>query len=248
MNSKKFLLMLLIIIELSLLGCENQSTAPENVRSYNFIIQTTSSYIHGAVVSIKTRQQNYTTTTNNKGKCEISISNEVLLPEFLIVTVDHSSIKPHAISVPGEKNSNSNKTINCESAPSRVLVREARLHHLGDDSYTGSENSQLQIATEGVELSFSFYLSSIPNSMPYIRIFARGVQHPTEIKINGITTDRLNNSNVNGDLSFYKGQLTASPSTVFKKGTNIFSIKTFYRSSFYDWDDIEFCGLLLYYP
>jgi hypothetical protein len=166
----------------------------------------------------------------------------------VIATVDHSSIKPHAASVPGAKNSNNNKSITCEAAPSRVLVREVKLHHLGNDYYTGPENSQLQIVTEGVELSYSFYLSSIPSSMPYIRIFARGVQCRTEVKINGISTDYLGESTANGDLSRYSFRLTANPATVFKIGTNYLRIRTGYYSEHDPWDDIEFCSLLLYYP
>ncbi len=238
----------LIMTTLSLFSCERNPTTPENIRSYSFVIQTSSSLIQGAIVSIQTSRQNYSGTTNNKGKCEISISNDVSLPEFVIVTVDHSSIKPHALSVPGAKNSNSNKSVTCESAPSQVLVREVTLHHIGDDHYAGPENSQLQIWSEGIEQSFNFYLSSIPGSMPYIRIFARGVQRRIEVKINGIATDYLGNSAANGDLSLYKFQLTANPATVFKRGTNLLSIKSIYDSSCDDWDDIEFCGLLLYYP
>lgn len=248
MNSKKYFVIALVLTTVFLFNCDQQPTTPENIRSYSFLIQTGSSLIQGAIVSIQTKQQNYSATTNNKGKCEISITNTVSLPDFLIATIDHSSIMPHAITVPGAKNSNSNRSINCESIPSRVLVREVELHHLGNDLYGGPENSQLQIPTEGIQLSYSFYLSSIPNSMPYIRIFARGVQCRTEVKINGITTDYMGDSAANGDLSLYKFQLTANPATVFKTGTNNLTIRTGAYNEQDPWDDIEFCSLLLYYP
>ncbi len=240
--------MILIILLLSLVACEKNPSEPENVRAYRFTIETRSSTIAGAIVSIQTSAQTYAATTNNKGNCEISISNDVFLPEHVIVTVDHSSIKPHALSVPGEKNSNSSKTITCEAAPSQVLVRQVKLHHLGNDLYGGPENSQLQIPTEAIELSYSFYLSSIPNSMPYYRIFARGLQCSPELKINGITTNRLGDSAANGDLSFYNHQLNGNPASLFKIGTNYLTIRTGYYDEHDPRDDIEFCSLLLYYP
>ena len=230
-------------------GCKKDPTQPENARFYTIILKSSaSSPIRGGEVSIQTARSDYRATTGDDGKAQFTIPNEVLLPAFVIVTADHQSTMPEARTLPGTHDSNTNRTIICEPAPSRVLVREATLHHIGDDNYTGDPNSQLQIPAEGIRLSFAFNLSGIPVSMPFIRFYARGIQRRTEIKINGITVDRLADSDPDGDLSRYSGQLTANPATVFRIGTNLITIETVYDSSIDDWDDIEFCSMLLYYP
>lgn len=220
---------------------------PADSRAYNFSVALNSSALSSAVVAIRTTAQNYSASTDGQGKCRITIPNSVDLPAYVIVTVDHSSIKPNAFSVSGSSNANGNKTVNCTNAPSNVLLKEAMLHHLGDDYYTGDPNSQHQLRTEGLSKSFYFNLSGIPSTMPRLQIFARGIQNPTEIILNGIATDYLNNSSSNGDLSQYDTQLTANPQTVLRTGSNTLTIKTGLHNSS-DWDDIEFCGLLLYYP
>ncbi|MFH1118900.1 MAG: hypothetical protein V1775_03700 [Bacteroidota bacterium] len=229
-------------------GCdEDQSVEPDDSRLYKFTVTRSSSVLANASVSIQTSYQYYHGVTDNQGKCQIKIPNEVTLPTYVIVTVDHNSIMPYALSVPGSDNSNSNKSVNCQNAPSTVLLKEVNLHHLGNDDYGGAPNSQHQLSSEGIEKSFSFYLSSIPGTMPRIQLFARGIEHPTEIKFNGITTDKLENSASNGDLSRYDGQLTANTHTVLHAGNNTITIKTGPNNSSDPWDDIEFCGLLLYY-
>ena len=228
-------------------GCDDDPPVePENARSYKFNVTRSSSVLANASVSIQTSYKYYHGVTDNQGKCQIIIPNEVTLPTFVIVTVDHNSIMPYALSVPGSDNSNSDKSVNCQNAPSKVLLKEVNLHHLGNDNYGGAANSQHQLLIEGIERSFSFYLSSIPSSMPRIQLYARGIEEPTEIIFNGITTDKLQNSAYNGDLSRYDGQLTANTHTVLHAGNNTFTIKTAINNDS-DWDDIEFCGLLLYY-
>ena len=83
--------------------------------------------------------------------------------------------------------------------------------------------------------------------MPKIRFFARGIQHPTEIWINGIIVNHLGNSNPNGDLSLYDFQLSGAPQSLLKLGSNMISIMTAAYDPISDlWDEIEFCSLALY--
>lgn len=248
-QNKNFLFGLMLLLVAALSSCDKKPTQPENARVYAVTLKTfSSSPVRGAAVSIKTAASNYAATTDNDGKAQITIPNEIALPAFVILTADHSSIMPEGRSLPGAQNSNASRAITCEPAPSRILVREADLHHIGDDHYGGDPNSQLQISTEGVRRSFTFNLSGIPGSMPYIRFFARGIQYRTEIQINGIAVDYLGDSSADGDLSRYSFQLTANPATVFRTGANVLTVQTVYDSSIDDWDDLEFCSLLLYYP
>lgn len=218
---------------------------PEQQRSYSFTVSKNGTALSGANVSIATSGQHYSVTSDNNGKCKITIPNIVDLPTFLIVNIDHSQIKPFALTVSGAIDAKSNKNIDCEAVPFDVKVRESGLHHLGNDQFGGSANSQLQNSAEGLERSFFFSLNSVPSSMPRLQIYARGVQEPTEIILNGITVDKLGNSDPDGDLSRWDFQLTANPNTVLKAGNNVLTIKTGANGSS-DWDDIEFCGLLLY--
>lgn len=240
--------LLLAAIAFSQICCQKDPTKPENSRVYTVTLQIASTPVRGASVSIETESNQYVATSDENGKAELAIPNEVPLPPLVIVTADHSSIKPEARALPGSQDSDVSRSITCEASPSRVLVREAALHHIGDDDYGGEPNSQLQISTEGTRLSFTFNLASIPSSMPYIRVFARGIQYPLQIKINGITTDRFGNSPSDGDLGRYTYQLTANPATVFRAGSNVLTLESYYRTNEDDWDDLEFCSLLLYYP
>jgi hypothetical protein len=236
------------LLTLVIAGCEKASE-PEPCRRYSITVNNSySSPIEGASVSIQTSSGTYRENTSSKGKATLTIPNDVSLPEYVVLTIDHSSIMPEGRSYSGDENTSVSKSITCSRAPSRILVKDVTLHHTGDDNYGGSENSQLQIPTEGKSISYSFNLSSIPSSMPHIRFFARGVQYKTEVIINGITTDRFIDSPSDGSLGRYSFQLTADPYTVFRVGNNTLTIKSGVRESDGDWDDLEFCSLLFYYP
>ena len=239
---------LTVLIALIFNGCKKSETEPEpETRSYSFTVFRSGSALSNSSVSIATKDKYYSATTANDGKCQINIPNYVVLPTYVIVNIDHNSIKPYALSVSGSIDTKTSKTINCQNVPSNVQVRDASLHHLGNDIYGGSANSQLQLPTEALQKSYNFNLANIPTAMPYLHIYARGVEHPTEIILNGITTDYLGNSAANGDLSYWDFKLTANPNTVLKRGNNVLTIKTGENNGSDQWDDIEFCGLLLYY-
>jgi hypothetical protein len=237
---------ILMAIGVTLLGgCKDPVAHEEDVRQYNVrVLRSGTVPVSGALVNILTASGLYSGTTNGDGRAGLKIGNDVSLPPYVVVTINHPTIMPEAGVLPGNTGATAGGTFNCSSAPSRVLVREVTLHHLGDDMFGGSENSQLQIPSEGLERSFAFDLASIPGSMPRIRLFARGVQGPLEIKINGIITDRLADSPTSGALGLYHFVLTANPRTVLRVGRNVLTLRTSHLS---DWDDLEFCSLLLYY-
>lgn len=233
-------------VALMIASCKKEETNPDT-RTYSFTISRNSSALANSSVSIATQSQNYTATTDNSGKCKINIPNSISLPTYTIVTIDHSSIKPYCLSVSGAQNAESNIPINCTNVPSIVRFRGVALHHLGNDVYGGSANSQLQLASEGLEKSFSYTLPATPGVMPRIQIYARGIEYPAEIYFNNHLTATLSNSASNGDLSLYDFQLGGNASTIFHTGSNIITIKTGATGLPDAWDDFEFCGVLLYY-
>jgi hypothetical protein len=242
----------IFILQFLFMACvlfQNCKKVEADMRSYSFTVSRNNSPLASSSVSIETRNQNYTVTTDNDGKCKIDIPNSINLPSYTIVTIDHSSIKPYCLSVSGASNANSNLPINCTDVPTIVRLRQVDLYHLGNDQYSGSANSQLQLPSEGLEKSFSYSLPATPGIMPRIQIYARGIQHSVKIFCNGVATGSLANSPLSGDLSLYDFQLSGNANTIFRGGNNIITIKTGATGLSNDpWDDIEFCGLLLYYP
>ena len=250
MSRAKALFFMLCIVAAAL-GCSKNPTNSEVKSSRNYYFTVTdnsSSPIANATVQIPTSSGTYSANTTNDGKCHLSIPNSVILPTYVVATIDNLRFMPEASSVSGESNQSTEKYIRCMSSPNRFYVRQIDLHHLGNDIYDGSANSQLQISAQGSSISFSFYLDQAPGLMPYIRLYARGIENPTRIKINGYTTNTMGNSAANGDLSFYSFRLSGNPAQYFKSGTNILTIETAPTGLSNDpLDDIEFCALALYY-
>jgi len=203
--------------------------------------------VSDAAVAIPLDSHTYRASTNNSGSWTIAIPDDVALPAKVIATIDHVSIMPEAESFPGNPGTHSARSSSCTKIVNHVYVKDAGLHHLGNDRYGGSPNSQLQVSTEGLEKSYTFHLDQAPGRMPMIRLYARGIQERTEIKINGISVDYLGDSDSSGGLSRYNFRLTANPSTVLHGGTNTLTIRTGAYTESDPWDDVEFCSLILYF-
>jgi hypothetical protein len=220
----------------------------DNGRHYSVVAQTTSSKpIPGASIAIRLAGALYQASTDQTGRVDIPIPGSVALPDYVVVTVDHSSYMPEAVTVSGGQNASVTRTVTCTTSPGKVLLREVRLHHLGDNHFTGDPNSQLQMSSEGTVMKFQFTLSSVPSTMPYLRLYGRGIQYTTRIKVNGVQVSSLSNSPTNGDLGCYSGLLGGTASSALHTGVNTLAFETVYDSSISDYDDIEFCSLLLYY-
>lgn len=233
-----------------LTGCDKTvEPTPPSVRTYTYsVLSGSGAAVQGAVVRIQTENGTFAGSTDGSGKCRLDIPNDVSLPTYVVTTIDHSQIIPEARTVPGGVNQSVSATIQCTGLPNRVYVRDANLHHLGNDRYDGSANSQLQIRSQGISQSYSFHLDQAPAQMPYLRIFARGIEHPTRIKINGTTTNTLGNSASSGDLSLYKFKLSGTPSSLLHAGTNTLIIETApFDPNSDPYDDIEYCAVALYY-
>lgn len=247
MRMKNLFCSSIILIAFVFGSCTKEETQSAT-RTYNFTISRSGSTLSSASVSIQTKSQNYSASTDNDGKCLINIPNSVSLPKYTIVTIDHSSIKPYCLTVSGDANAKYSNPINCSNLPTIVRLKEISLHHLGNDKYSGAANSQLQLPTEGLEKTFSYNLPATPGVMPRIQIYARGIQHSAQILSNGTLVSTLNNSNSNGDLSLYDFQAIGTANTIYRAGTNYITIKTGATGNSSDpWDDIEFCGILIYY-
>lgn len=221
---------------------------PITSRTYDVKVLTPGSApLADATVLLQTARQNYVMSTNSDGMARISLSNSVPLPPWVVIVATHATIMPEARTCPGGPGATASPVISTLPMPSTLLVRDVYLHHLGNDEYGGSANSQLQLPTEGISRSYSFILAGNPQAMPRIRLFARGVEHPTGVYINGTRVNTLAASPSDGSIASYAFRLSGSPTSLLHTGTNTLTIKTAPYQPSDPWDDIEYCGLMLYY-
>lgn len=126
-----------------------------------------------------------------------------------------------------------------------VVAIEAvpEVHHLGDNRFSGSINSQFQHESEGAEFwaEFSLKSSQVP---PYVQsaevvLLAKGVQRSHKIQINGRTLDRrLDEAPEDGSFGEFVAEFDAR---YLRAGRNRFGIIAKPSSS--DIDDFEFVNV-----
>jgi hypothetical protein len=85
--------------------------------------------------------------------------------------------------------------------------------------------------------------------MPTLRVFARGIQHPAPVYLNGHQVATLGKSANDGTLSVYTFQVSGYPQNLLHVGNNTLKINSGLTGSNYDpYDDYEYCALSLYMP
>ena len=123
-----------------------------------------------------------------------------------------------------------------------VLEIEPKVHHLGDDSYSGSVNSQFQKKTEGTSFNKSFNISLTQYSnygKATLKFEAKGIQTGGKLVINSESYN-LSSSPSNGSYMTYNIELEKSN---YKQGSN--SLQVISKSSGSDYDDFEFSNIVL---
>ncbi|NIA16026.1 MAG: hypothetical protein GWP08_18330 [Nitrospiraceae bacterium] len=117
------------------------------------------------------------------------------------------------------------------------------VHHLGDNDFSGSINSQFQKQSEGDHYKEEFVLTArqVP---PYfnrgeIRMLAKGVQRRHKIVINGVTLDkRLEEAPDDGSFGEFVATFDAS---ILRASTN--TLEVIAKPSNSDIDDFEFVNI-----
>jgi hypothetical protein len=169
------------------------------------------------------------------------------VPEFFALSASLPGYVPKSVSV--ERVQLEGQTLQVdfvlEPASSAVLVTEPvpDVHHLGDNHFEGTINSQFQKRSEGSEFSVSFELSADQLAPVFnhaeVRLLAKGVQRSHRIVINGETLHKRLSS-APGDGSF--GEFSAPiPQAALQNGTNILQIIA--APSEDDIDDFEFVNI-----
>ena len=127
---------------------------------------------------------------------------------------------------------------NCDG---NVDVIDSSLHHLGDGHYSGSVNSQFQMATEGTTYSKSFTAGMLQlYNTATLSITHRGVQKADPIRINGQLISSGWNSPSNGSLGTNTINFDIH---ILQAGANTITITSSYDSDSNDYDDFEFTNI-----
>ncbi len=126
-----------------------------------------------------------------------------------------------------------------------VIVVDDQLHHLGDDSYTGSVNSQFQLSTEGSRYGKSFIVDAgqLDSSQAILRITSKGAQNSNKIALNGQNIGSLCCSPEDGSFGTLEWTFDAK---ILKEGANSFTINSVSSGqSGTDIDDFEFNDIII---
>jgi len=261
MKLKQVLITIQIVTILILTGCSSNPEGPiideyepeiipekpDDSRLYKFFVQDIDSIpIEDVLVTIETVDSNYVDSTNREGIAYIIIPNEKALPNKVTAILNHATIMSEPVLLPGNRDTDfdieTTTRINIEGE----ALEEPSLHHLGDGIYSGSANSQLQIPSEGSEISFQFYLLEVSPHGPNIRLYAKGVQYPAKIFFNNFQVAALNPSPSNGDYLEYDFKSPFIVSSYLQLGLNTFTIRAADSPSTDLYDDFEFCCLIIY--
>ena len=182
-------------------------------------------------------------TTNSAGEYSL-IAEASLVPDSFAIVVTADNFNPAAIAL-----SNSDDAIDVESieldeiSDSFIKLEiDPTVHHLGDDTFSGSENSQFQRTTEGPVLLRNFNLTETQASTEILEMIwvAKGIQSANTISINGSVV--ATTPETNSDGSFTPQIITLEVVGILTTGSNTLTIESVLSDadSSLDIDDFEF--------
>ncbi|MCK4492258.1 MAG: hypothetical protein KAU03_06515, partial [Candidatus Altiarchaeales archaeon] len=172
------------------------------------------------------------------------------LPEKVIISVNSNGYLPMSKNVVVDESLEQEgkyRWVNFPLIPTsdKVIVVDDQLHHLGDDHYTGSANSQFQRSTEGLRYSKSFTIDEgqLEYSDAVLKITNKGAQdHPNPIALNGQNIGRLCCSPSGGSFATLRWEFDTN---ILKEGSNQITINSGYDNYNDDYDDFEFTDIMI---
>lgn len=186
------------------------------------------------------------TRTNADGEYAL-IAEESLLPDSFVVVVTSDGFEPAAIALVNSSDTINAQNIELEALSDSFITVETAptVHHLGDDTFSGSENSQFQRTTEGVSLVRNFNVTEALSSADTLDLIwiAKGIQINNTISINGSLV--ATTSNTNSDGSFEVQSVALDVAGVLTVGSNTLEIVSTELNTL---DDFEFVLLGLQAP
>ncbi len=193
---------------------------------------------------INTESQNdavLQSSTDEQGMFAIVAPNN-LLPDSFVLVATSDDYRPEVVIY----NNNDETAINAEieltpeSAEFTSIEANPSVHHLGDDSFTGSANSQFQRSAEGVTLLRNFNVTAAQASSTEIMLswVAKGIQEANTVVINGQELAITPNTNTDG--SFDAQLISLAVEGILTEGANTIEINSAQQASNNDYDDFEF--------
>ena len=184
------------------------------------------------------------TTTDVDGNFAL-VAEESLLPDSFAIVVVLDGFKPAAAALVNDGEVINVDTISLEELTASFIKIEdvPTVHHLGDDSFSGSVNSQFQRSTEGPTLVRNFNATEDLISTTTLELIwiAKGIQSANTISINGAQVGSTPDTNTDG--SFSVQSITLDVAGVLVVGSNtitIGSVATGIVGAGADIDDFEF--------
>lgn len=163
------------------------------------------------------------------------------LPEHFLVTVSAAGYVPEAFDAARDTGA---VTFELTRVSENVVVLEIdpALHHLGNDNFSGSTNSQFQKLSEGEFYEKSFNLSDRQMQADSIKLnlVVKGVDLADRVLINGLNVGVLIVSPSDGSFGIQELEV---PVDAFVLGNNTIRIESV---ATFDLDDFEFTNVILY--
>lgn len=209
---------------------------------------TTGEPVAGALVRIDSDQGDLVEVrTDDEGAFVLQPDFE---SDFVAVTASRPGFLPHAMNLPiAELERGVVREIRLRPLADTVIAieEEPRVHHLGDNAFGGSINSQFQKESEGLEFSATFTLTGDQiaslGDLAGVSLLAKGLQADNRIRINGeIVRKRMDASPRDGSFGVFRATFDAS---WLVHGENTISIES-RRSSGSDHDDFEFVNVQIH--
>ena len=170
------------------------------------------------------------------------VAAQDLIPESFVIVITADDFQPIAIPLTNVNEFITAGEIALTAISDNFVGIEVlpSVHHLGDDSFTGSENSQFQRNTEGSQLVRSFNLSSEQalSETLFFNWVAKGIQIPNTLSINGSFV--ASSQNTNSDGSYSLQSLLLRTSGILLEGANVLTIESQSTNVGNDIDDFEF--------
>jgi hypothetical protein len=202
----------------------------------------------GAMVRLDLPDRDALTVTTGSDGAFVLLPPEV--PDFFALSASRPGYVPSSANVSSAKVKGTTLALDFALDPQdlqTVAIEAApQVHHLGDDKFEGTINSQFQKQSEGSEFAAEFNLiaTQVPPHVAHaeVRLLAKGVQRRHTIRINGNRLEeRLDNAPSDGSF----GEFTAEFDPEWlRDGVNRFELIA--QPSEVDIDDFEFVNVRIH--
>lgn len=210
------------------------------------ILDENGAAVSGATIMLTGAGQTFSTSTNSAGSFSLTFPREDI-PDTVAYVVVRDGFIPVAqgFSLNSSGSSNIGSVSLEELGPETVLIEVVpELHHLGNNLFAGSVNSQFQQSSEGTTFSRNFSVTStqLTGTSATVTLLAKGLQESNQLSINGYSIGTLDSSPSDG--SFASVGFSGIPIGIFNAGVNTLTIRSD-QNDFGDYDDFEFTNVVI---